>query len=34
MGIPVPAVMKGRVMSEARGDAPAPRAERVDINVS
>jgi len=34
MGVPVPAVMKGRVMSEAWGEAPAPRADRVDINVS
>jgi hypothetical protein len=26
--------MKGRVMSEAWGEAPAPRTERLDINVS
>jgi hypothetical protein len=30
----VPAVMKGRVMSEACGEAPALRAPRVDINLS
>jgi hypothetical protein len=35
MGIPVPAIMKGRVMSEAWGEAPAAadRAERVDLNL-
>ncbi len=35
LGIPVPSVMKGRVMSEAWGEAPAPRAaDHLDVNLS